>query len=62
VIKPGAFVSADELIAYARSKIAGFKIPKSVDFVQVLPRNATGKIMRRLIKETYWVDQPRGVA
>jgi len=62
VIKPGAFISADELIAYARSKIAGFKIPKSVDFVQVLPRNATGKVMRRLIKEPYWVDQPRGVA
>jgi acyl-CoA synthetase (AMP-forming)/AMP-acid ligase II len=62
VVKPGASVSADELIAYARSKIAGFKIPKSVDFVQALPRNATGKVMRRLIKERYWIDQGRGIA
>lgn len=62
VVKQGQSVNADELIAFARSKIAGFKIPKSVDFVQILPRNATGKVLRRLIKEPYWINQGRGVA
>lgn len=62
VLRPGSFLSADELIAYAKGKVAGFKIPKSVDFVSDLPRNATGKVLRRLIREPYWTAQGRGVA
>ncbi|HEP8424944.1 TPA: long-chain-fatty-acid--CoA ligase [Pseudomonas aeruginosa] len=62
VLKPGVALCAEELIAHARGKVAGFKIPKTVDFVADLPRNATGKILRRLIKEPYWKQQGRGVA
>lgn len=62
VLKPDALLSADELIAYAKGKVAGFKLPKSVDFVTDLPRNATGKVLRRLIREPYWAAQGRGVA
>ncbi|SDI16460.1 fatty-acyl-CoA synthase [Pseudomonas benzenivorans] len=62
VLKPGAVLSAEDLIAYAKGKIAGFKIPKSVDFVEELPRNATGKVLRRLIREPYWKAHARGVA
>lgn len=62
VLKPGASLSAEELIAHARDHVAGFKIPKSVDFVSDLPRNATGKVLRRLIREPYWSQQTRGVA
>lgn len=62
VLKPGSSLSAEELIAHARGKVAGFKIPKSVDFVSDLPRNATGKVLRRLIREPYWAAQGRGVA
>lgn len=62
VLKPGASLTAEELIAHARDHVAGFKIPKSVDFVSDLPRNATGKVLRRLIREPYWSQQTRGVA
>lgn len=62
VLKPGAILTAEELIAHARGKVAGFKIPKSVDFVDDLPRNATGKVLRRLIREPYWKHHARGVA
>jgi len=62
VLKPGATLTSEELIAHARGKVAGFKIPKSVDFVNELPRNATGKVLRRLIREPYWQKHSRGVA
>ncbi|MER0630283.1 long-chain-fatty-acid--CoA ligase [Pseudomonas aeruginosa] len=62
VLKPGTVLTAAELIAHARDKVAGFKIPKSVDFVENLPRNASGKVLRRLIREPYWKHRTRGVA
>jgi len=62
ILKPGASLSEEELIAHARGKVAGFKLPKTVEFVAELPRNATGKVLRRLIREPYWRNQGRGVA
>jgi fatty-acyl-CoA synthase len=61
VKKPGAEVSADEIIAYARERIAGYKTPKSVGFIDVLPRNASGKILRRQLREPYWEGKSRRV-
>jgi acyl-CoA synthetase (AMP-forming)/AMP-acid ligase II len=61
VKKPGAEVSADEIIAYARERIAGYKTPKSVEFIDVLPRNASGKILRRQLREPYWEGKSRRV-
>jgi len=43
-----------ELIAFARSKIAHLKCPKSVDFLAELPRHPTGKLYKRLLKDQYW--------
>jgi acyl-coenzyme A synthetase/AMP-(fatty) acid ligase len=45
---------AEELIAYARSQIAHLKCPKSIDFMEELPRHPTGKLYKRLLKEPYW--------
>ncbi|CCW12642.1 AMP-binding protein [Rhodococcus aetherivorans] len=44
---------ADELITYVRERIANYKAPRSVDFVTSLPRTATGKLVKREIRETY---------
>jgi long-chain acyl-CoA synthetase len=44
----------DELIAYCRERIAHFKCPGSVDFDPALPRHATGKLYKRLLKDRYW--------
>ncbi|WP_101947768.1 long-chain-fatty-acid--CoA ligase [Mycobacterium sp. 3519A] len=50
----GAAVSAADLIGYARARLAGFKLPKSVDFVETLPRTASGKLLKRTLREPYW--------
>ncbi|WP_284035499.1 long-chain-fatty-acid--CoA ligase [Neobacillus sp. 114] len=52
-LKSGEVVEEQEIIDYCRDKLAGYKIPKSVDFVEKLPKNPTGKIVRRTIKEQY---------
>jgi acyl-CoA synthetase (AMP-forming)/AMP-acid ligase II len=61
VPKPGATIDADDIIAFARSRIAAFKAPKSVDVIAALPRNASGKILRRELREPYWAGKPRRV-
>jgi len=59
VAAPGATPEPDEIIAWARTRIAGYKAPKSVDFVDVLPRNASGKILRRELRKPYWEGRAR---
>jgi acyl-CoA synthetase (AMP-forming)/AMP-acid ligase II len=61
VPKAGAARDADSVIAWSRRRIGGFKVPKSVDFVDALPRNATGKVLRRALREPYWARNERRV-
>ena len=61
VPKAGCTINRDDVIAFARSRIAGFKAPKSVDIIEALPRNASGKILRRHLREPYWAGQARRV-
>ena len=61
VKKPGADLTAGELITWARDRIAGYKLPKSVDFIEALPRNPTGKILKRELRLPYWGDRVRQV-
>jgi acyl-CoA synthetase (AMP-forming)/AMP-acid ligase II len=58
---PGAEVTAEELIAFARERIAGYKLPKSIDFVDALPRNPSGKILKRELRAPYWQGRERQV-
>ncbi len=61
VRKPDVDVTQGELIDWARERIAGYKLPKSVDFLDALPRNPTGKILKRELRKTYWANQQRQV-
>lgn len=61
VVKPGMTLDVQELIAWCDGKIAGYKKPKSVDFVATLPRNPTGKVLHRQLREPYWKDQARNI-
>src|SRR5271163_2800049 len=61
VRKPGVAAEASDIVAYARDRIAGYKLPKSVDFVDALPRNPTGKILRRELRAPYWEGRARQV-
>jgi long-chain acyl-CoA synthetase len=48
---------AGDLIAFSRRSLAGYKTPRSVDFLDRLPRTPTGKLYKRLIREPYWKDR-----
>jgi long-chain acyl-CoA synthetase len=61
VLKPGAAPDVESILAFARSRVAGYKVPKSVDFIDALPRNPSGKILRRFLREPYWAGRERQV-
>ncbi|MET0271749.1 MAG: long-chain-fatty-acid--CoA ligase [Phenylobacterium sp.] len=58
---PGARPDPADVIAWARSRIAAFKAPKSVEFIDALPRNASGKVLRRELRKPYWEGRDRKV-
>ena len=61
IVVKKAEVTPDELIAFARERIAGYKVPKSIDFIDVLPRNPSGKILKKDLREPYWAGHERRV-
>jgi acyl-CoA synthetase (AMP-forming)/AMP-acid ligase II len=61
-LKPGASVSADELVQYCRAQLTPYKCPKSVDFIDELPKSPVGKILRRKVKQGYWKNSERLIA
>jgi long-chain acyl-CoA synthetase len=62
VLKPGSQTDGAAIIAFMRERIAAFKCPKSVDFVDSIPRNPSGKILKRVLREPYWASQSRQIA
>jgi long-chain acyl-CoA synthetase len=62
VSRPGSGLTEEALIEWSRSRLAGFKRPRSVDFVQAIPRNPTGKILKRELREPYWSGSARRVS
>lgn len=61
VLKPGAEASEDEIIDFCREHMAHFKCPRSVAFVDALPRTATGKIQKNQLRDKYWQGRSRKV-
>jgi acyl-CoA synthetase (AMP-forming)/AMP-acid ligase II len=61
VKKSGLETTAEEIIAYARERIAHYKAPKSVDFIEALPRNPSGKILKRELRKPYWEGRARQI-
>jgi acyl-CoA synthetase (AMP-forming)/AMP-acid ligase II len=54
VPKTGATLAADDVMAFARVHLAGYKAPRSVSFADELPRTGSGKILKRDLREPYW--------
>ena len=61
VPKPGQVLDPDDVIAFTRERLAGFKVPKTVDLIPEMPRNASGKILRRELRAPYWQGRDRQV-
>ncbi|HEY2709736.1 MAG TPA: AMP-binding protein [Caulobacteraceae bacterium] len=52
---------AKDIQAYAREHLAGFKVPRSIEFVEELPRSPAGKIQRKKVREPYWAGRARSI-
>jgi acyl-CoA synthetase (AMP-forming)/AMP-acid ligase II len=61
-LKPGASATAEEILEFCRGKLAGYKLPRSADFVTTIPRNASGKVLKRELREKYWAGHSRRVS
>jgi long-chain acyl-CoA synthetase len=59
---PGTDPDPDEIIAFARDRLAHYKCPTSVGFTDQLPRNASGKILKRELRSPYWQSHDRSVS
>ncbi len=60
-LKAGAVVNADDLVDYCRQRLGGMKTPKSFEFWEELPRSAVGKVLKRSIRDRFWIGQKRNV-
>lgn len=60
-LKKGTTLNADELIGFCKHRLASFKAPKSVEFVESLPKNPPDKILKRALREKYWAGLARRV-
>jgi acyl-CoA synthetase (AMP-forming)/AMP-acid ligase II len=58
---PGTDVEPRAIIAFAKERLAGYKCPTSVDFIDVLPRNPSGKVLKKDLRAPYWEGQQRAV-
>jgi acyl-CoA synthetase (AMP-forming)/AMP-acid ligase II len=58
---PGTVVDPDVLLAYCRENLASFKCPKSVDVIAELPRNPTGKVLKKDLRLPYWKGKERQI-
>jgi fatty-acyl-CoA synthase len=60
-VRPQASVTEDELKNFVRQRLAGFKVPKSIEFLDALPKGATGKILKRALRDPYWAGREKRV-
>jgi acyl-CoA synthetase (AMP-forming)/AMP-acid ligase II len=61
VLKEGANVTSEEIIDFCKKRIARYKAPKSIEFVESLPKTPSGKILKRELREKYWAGMERRV-
>ena len=62
VLRQGMTATAAEIMEFCRGKLGGFEQPRSVDFVESLPRTPSGKALKRALREPYWVGHKRRIA
>ena len=60
-VEPGADLSADAIRAALRSRLAGYKVPKRIEFATDLPREDSGKIFKRRLRDAYWTESPQQI-
>jgi acyl-CoA synthetase (AMP-forming)/AMP-acid ligase II len=61
VVRAGHRLDAEELDRFCRTRLGGFKVPKRYEFVATLPRNATGKVLKKDLRQQYWQGRERAI-
>ena len=56
VKRPGSSLDAAALTAFAREHLAGYKVPRSIEFIDEIPKTGTGKILKRVLRDPFWKD------
>jgi acyl-CoA synthetase (AMP-forming)/AMP-acid ligase II len=59
IVEPSQPVEGDELIAWCRERLAHYKCPRSIELVDVLPRDPSGKVRKRELRAAYWEGRER---
>jgi acyl-CoA synthetase (AMP-forming)/AMP-acid ligase II len=62
VLREGQSATPEELVAHCRAHLGGFKVPRSASFVAALPRNPSGKVLKRELREPFWKGYSRRVS
>jgi len=62
VLRPGIKATEDEIMAFCRAQLSHYKCPRSVEFLESLPKTGTGKILKRELKKKYWTAQKSAVS
>lgn len=61
VVEPGVWLEETEVQTFARQHLAGYKVPRSIEFVDAIPRTGSGKILKRTLRAPYWRNQHKNV-
>lgn len=61
ILKNGKPITSESILEYCAEKLAGYKRPRSVEFLDEFPRTATGKILKRILRKPYWEGQERNI-
>jgi long-chain acyl-CoA synthetase len=56
-LRPGECLTAEEVVAFARARIADYKVPREVSFHETLPRDSAGKLLKRALREPHWAGR-----
>ncbi|MEM1113097.1 MAG: long-chain-fatty-acid--CoA ligase [Pseudomonadota bacterium] len=62
VLKPGASLALDEMIGFCRDRIAGYKIPRQLEIIDAMPRNPSGKLLKKELRKPYWESSDRAIS
>ncbi|MGQ7819316.1 long-chain-fatty-acid--CoA ligase [Metapseudomonas furukawaii] len=62
VLKPGMAACADQIAAHCRERIAGYKVPRSVEFRDALPLSSVGKVLKVELRKPFWEGRGRGIS
>jgi len=61
VLKPGATATEDDLVAFSKERLAGYKCPKKIEFWKEIPKSPVGKLLRKDVKKKFWKDMERNI-